>query len=247
MNKIYKVVWSKAKQCYVVASELAKRLTKAPKSEIFSKVLVAGMLVCVLNVGIFGHVFAETHIRYDTSSIDEGQKNPDVGGYALYGDIYSITVTDGKLTGISFITTDGGDSPSYGYSQTYSLGASGGTAYTAGSGINISSDNKVSVKTGYGIDVGSNGVAVKAGTNVTVNSNGVSVTGNGSVADGNTGLINGDKLYDEVRSSANGNYVKLLKIQYNESFCHIKPSGLCPSLKKQAVFFFLRPVYERAV
>ena len=59
-------------------------------------------------------------------------------------------------------------------------------------GINISSDNKVSVK---------------PGTNVTVNANGVSVTGNGSVADGDTGLINGDKLYDEVRSSANGNYV----------------------------------------
>ena len=84
----------------------------------------------------------------------------------------------------------------------------GGTSYTAGNGITISSDNKVSVKASNGIDVGSNGVSVKAGTNVTVNANGVSVTGNGSVADGNTGLINGDKLYDEVRSSANGNYVK---------------------------------------
>ena len=28
MNKIYKVVWSKAKHCYVVTSELAKRNTK---------------------------------------------------------------------------------------------------------------------------------------------------------------------------------------------------------------------------
>ena len=28
MNKIYKVVWSKAKHCYVVTSELAKRQTK---------------------------------------------------------------------------------------------------------------------------------------------------------------------------------------------------------------------------
>ena len=72
----------------------------------------------------------------------------------------------------------------------------GGASYTADNGINISSDNKVSVK---------------PGTNVTVNANGVSVTGNGSVADGDTGLINGDKLYDEVRSSANGNYVKHAK------------------------------------
>ena len=28
MNKIYKVVWSKVKHCYVVTSELAKRQTK---------------------------------------------------------------------------------------------------------------------------------------------------------------------------------------------------------------------------
>ena len=28
MNKIYKVIWSKAKHCYVVASELAKNHTK---------------------------------------------------------------------------------------------------------------------------------------------------------------------------------------------------------------------------
>lgn len=28
MNKIYKVVWSKARQCYVVASELARRSGK---------------------------------------------------------------------------------------------------------------------------------------------------------------------------------------------------------------------------
>lgn len=75
----------------------------------------------------------------------------------------------------------------------------GGASYTADNGIAISSDNKVSVK---------------PGTNVTVNANGVSVTGNGSVADGNTGLINGDKLYDEVRPSANGNYVIQLEL-YN--------------------------------
>lgn len=69
----------------------------------------------------------------------------------------------------------------------------GGTEYSAGNGITISSDNKVSVK---------------AGTNVTVDGNGVSVTGNGSVASGNTGLINGGTAYSELRPSANGKYVK---------------------------------------
>lgn len=34
MNKIYKVVWSKAKNCYIVASELAKSVTKGGRSAI---------------------------------------------------------------------------------------------------------------------------------------------------------------------------------------------------------------------
>ncbi len=67
-----------------------------------------------------------------------------------------------------------------------------GTTYTAGTGITIGSDNKVSVK---------------PGTNVTVDGNGVSVYGNGSVGSGNTGLISGDTAYTELRSSANGKYV----------------------------------------
>ena len=38
MNKIYKVIWSKVKNCYVVASELAKNHTKSPKSSIVGSV-----------------------------------------------------------------------------------------------------------------------------------------------------------------------------------------------------------------
>ena len=48
MNKIYKVVWNKAKNCYVVASELAKRRTKSPKSSVFSRTLVVGVLLSLL-------------------------------------------------------------------------------------------------------------------------------------------------------------------------------------------------------
>ncbi len=51
MNKIYKVIWSKVKNCYVVASELAKSHTKAPKSGVMSRALVAGVLACVLSCG----------------------------------------------------------------------------------------------------------------------------------------------------------------------------------------------------
>ena len=77
--------------------------------------------------------------------------------------------------------------------EVYDMLNMGGPSYIAGTGIIISSDNKVSVK---------------AGSNVTVDENGVSVTGNGSVSSGNTGLINGGTAYSELRPSANGNYVK---------------------------------------
>ena len=52
MNKIYKLVWSKVKHCWVVASELAKSHTKSPKSGVFSRTLVAGVLACVISGSI---------------------------------------------------------------------------------------------------------------------------------------------------------------------------------------------------
>ena len=51
MNKVYKVIWSKAKNCYVVASELAKSHTKSPASGVLSRTLVAGVLASVLSCG----------------------------------------------------------------------------------------------------------------------------------------------------------------------------------------------------
>ncbi len=238
MNKIYKIVWSTVKQCYVVASELAKSRTKAPKSNVFSKILVAGLLVTVISCG---NVFAASQATpFETLDVGNAQSDNNLyvsgnGTYTYYqfvkGNSGYVTsqlivrkdVNSGALAYYLTDEVDAGGNPVdvyrsatlnevqsiYGSDISNRIAAViGGTSYSAGNGITISSDNKVSVKTGYGIDVGSNGVAVKAGTNVTVNSNGVSVTGNGSVDDGNTGLINGDKLYDEVRSYANGNYVK---------------------------------------
>ena len=65
---------------------------------------------------------------------------------------------------------------------------------------------------GYGVSLSGTTFSAKAGTNVTVNSNGISVTGNGTVASGNTGLIDGGKLYTEVRPSDNGNYEEKFSI-----------------------------------
>ena len=42
MNKIYKVIWSKTRNCYVVASELAKRHTKGGSK---ARAGISGLLV----------------------------------------------------------------------------------------------------------------------------------------------------------------------------------------------------------
>ena len=60
VNKIYKVIWNKAKHCYVVVSELAKSHTKSSKSGMMSRSLVAGVLLCVLSCGMVMPVYAQT-------------------------------------------------------------------------------------------------------------------------------------------------------------------------------------------
>lgn len=51
MNKIYKVVWSRVKHTYVVASELAKSHTKSETTGtgISRKLILAAALVCALS------------------------------------------------------------------------------------------------------------------------------------------------------------------------------------------------------
>ena len=67
MNRAFKVVWSKARNCYVVTSELAKRSTKSPKFGIgiISRAVVAGILASILSFGMFCPAEAAvTAIRY---------------------------------------------------------------------------------------------------------------------------------------------------------------------------------------
>ena len=51
MNKVYKVVWSRVKNAYVVVSELAKSHTKSPKSGILNRALVCGVLATIFSFG----------------------------------------------------------------------------------------------------------------------------------------------------------------------------------------------------
>ena len=45
MNKIFKVIWSKSKQCYIVVSEIAKNKTGK------KKIVVAGIFAALAMIG----------------------------------------------------------------------------------------------------------------------------------------------------------------------------------------------------
>ena len=73
MNRIYKVIWSKVKNCYVVVSEIAKRNSKSTVNSGFSvtRNILAGAVVLGLTAGVCAPVWAE--------AIMQGQDNIVVG------------------------------------------------------------------------------------------------------------------------------------------------------------------------
>lgn len=62
MNKIFKVIWSKSKQCYVVVSELAKNTTGKKK-------IVVASILAALMAGQVMQVDAISGSFYDTGAI----------------------------------------------------------------------------------------------------------------------------------------------------------------------------------
>ncbi len=60
MNKIYKVIWSKAKHCYIVASEIAKSHTKSGSTGGMKKLLLATLAAASLTCGGFVGASAAT-------------------------------------------------------------------------------------------------------------------------------------------------------------------------------------------
>lgn len=70
MNKIYKLVWFKAKNCYMVTSELVKFKSKVTKNIFLSKTLILGILACVISSGISLPSYAVDLID-STSQVDQ--------------------------------------------------------------------------------------------------------------------------------------------------------------------------------
>ena len=94
MNKIYKVIWSKVRNCYVVVSEMAKRNGKCSSS--LNKKIIASFLAAGLVAALPMGVEAATKINQGTST-----SNP---GYISYvsGANSAVVWGDGSVTSAAY-------------------------------------------------------------------------------------------------------------------------------------------------
>ena len=89
MNKIYKLVWSKTKNMYVAVCEYAKSHTKAPKSGVMNRAVVAGVLACVMSCSVIISAHAATYLGSEYNA-GTTWATPSNSSYAYS----SVTLTD---------------------------------------------------------------------------------------------------------------------------------------------------------
>lgn len=102
MNNIYKVIWSKAKNCYVVASEIARSHTKSASGS--EKIgggtrckLLASLMALSLLCGGLGVAEASVHVN----EVPDGTKEV----YTI-GETYSRTETDARYAKANDVTAN---------------------------------------------------------------------------------------------------------------------------------------------
>ena len=97
MNKIYKVVWSKAKHCYVVTSELAKRQTKGCGARSLRMATVSlGVAASLLCAGAVLPIFGESMAEAKTTTVIKDNKK--IITTVNYATKYNFQATEKSVT-----------------------------------------------------------------------------------------------------------------------------------------------------
>lgn len=112
MNKIYKVIWSKVRNCYIVVSEIAKSHTCGKSCMVSSvigikKSLALAVLLSVLNFGYLIPAFADSYVAGGATAF--GSNSVALGTGASVGKYYTINVLGGvnAADGSAIVYTDG--------------------------------------------------------------------------------------------------------------------------------------------
>ena len=136
MNKIYKIIWSKARNCYVVVSELAKRNGKASSG--LNKKIIAAFLAAGTVMAVNGSAWA------DYSNVDITQANDKTITKTYYGNAGSNAIAIGAGTGTNAAKALAEDS--------IAIGAGAAANYEQNVVIGANSKTKGQLSTAIGAD-----------------------------------------------------------------------------------------------
>lgn len=113
MNKIFKVIWSKTRNCYVVASELAKGHTKASSTGDKTRrlALAAITALMLLPVGGFSYAADATstalHISSSGDLIIGTNEKQRVKDMEIRGELTSGSISTGSITSTGDVSVQG--------------------------------------------------------------------------------------------------------------------------------------------
>lgn len=93
MNKIFKVIWSKTRNCYVVASELAKGRTKAASTGDKAKRLALAAITALMLLPVGGFSYAADSITIGTFELKDTNGNEQKVLTVTQGDASTIGTT----------------------------------------------------------------------------------------------------------------------------------------------------------
>ena len=190
MNKIFKVIWSKSKQCYVVVSEMAKNKT-GKKKIVVASILAALAMQTAGVIDVAAAVGDQPSAAYANGTVASGKTNGlAIGNAANSGSNQSVAIgyysvaTAVEMNPALPATAVGAGAQANGYS-TVALGlsaqATSGKATALGSKSVASEDAAVAV----GADAkATGGYASALGADATASNNDATAFGHGTVASG---------------------------------------------------------------
>lgn len=219
MNRIYKVVFNKARNCYVVASEIAKSHTKSSTSK--SAKTAALLCAAALSLGVSVSA-ADTNVIYDDSTKaqitlrDDGGTTDILGvtggqvyensNYAANGnDVYQVSQKVDKFSGtLDKINTNISSINALVSANTNTLATIKSTTDTLNQKVARGYIAQVDGADVKNVTPSDNELNFKSGNNVKLTAdNGsvlISVTAEGKVAKGNTGLVTGDTVNTAIEA-----------------------------------------------
>ena len=234
MNRVYKVIWSKAKHCYVVTSEIAKSHTKGESTGRGLKKLAAALLVAAALMGPNFAWAADPTVKVtDTSGVEQivytkdsadvnfatktdldAKANVDKDGKvtAPSGQIGLVEITStGAVSGVTDLTVSGnveaGGNLKVGNGNFTVNGITGDvtTGYaTIGDDLIVKGDTEMKGDLGVNGNIKTNRGFIQTGGG-NINTQGGALRTNGGNINAGNGTITGNKLTDGVASLQNGN------------------------------------------